>query len=165
MYPLKKYLFLAVSLLVIPSVIFSAEDKTSIQLSVVSLGYVKFSGSLVDTSHYFSEVQVRPNHSQKPGPKILLGTLGLQSNITGDCTLNFSSENNFGLRHVSSNKKLSDYFLNYRNKNITKNQNHSMSVPCNFKPENVNFYTTGQYLEEIEPGVYSDTVRVEVEIQ
>lgn len=165
MYLRKGSPLLVISLLVMTQFVSAGEDKTSIQLNVVSPGYVKFSGTVVDTSHYFSEVQVKPSSSQKPGPTISLGTLGLNSNVSGDCTLNFSTDNNFGLRHVSSNTKLSDYLLNYRNKNISGKQNKKMSVPCNYKPEKIKFNTTGQYLAEVEPGMYSDTVRVEVVTQ
>ena len=115
----KRHPLLVIALLTITQFLFGAEHKTSIQLNVVSPGSVKFSRTAVDTSHYFTEQKVKPIGAQKRGPQIGLGTLGLKSNVTGECTLNFSTKNDFRLLHTTSNKRLSNFRLNYRGKNIT----------------------------------------------
>lgn len=157
---------MAVMMLLIPtSAIVAVEDSTTIDLEYTHTEYVNLTGTAVGASKFWTVDDVQPVGNNPRGPRVLIGTLGLESNVGGDCDLDFSTQNNFRLRHIISNQRLTNYRLRYRGTNITRNRNRQMTVPCNFNPSNFQFQSTGNFRQNPQAGVYQDIITVTVTSQ
>lgn len=150
----------------------AAEDSTEIELSYTYVEYLNFIGSAAGATRYFGHDEVMPlsnkgNPANRIGQTVNLGTLGLNSNITGDCTLDFSTQNDFQLEHTTSGKVLTSYRLEYRNTEITSGSNLQILLPCSSPVSNIDFTTTGKYQNSNKPkaGVYQDIVNITVTSQ
>ena len=55
----------------------AAQDTTSIDLSLTKVDYVNFIGTADGVSKYFSVTDIEPAGNQGPGPRVTVGTLGL----------------------------------------------------------------------------------------
>ena len=161
-----------VSLVIFPALLmqlffstaFAAGESTQVQIKVEHLNYVRLTGTAVGSSRMFSIADVKPVGNNRRGPKVVIGTLGLESNQSGNCTMTFSTDNTFKLRHIVSNKRLTRYRLFYLNKRITKNKN-TRTLPCNSTNEPLYFQSVGRFRNNIEAGVYRDTVHLVVTTQ
>jgi len=137
----------------------AAGESTDILVRVIHDQYVRLTGTAVGSSRMFSVDDVKPPNGSKP--LLSLGTLGLQSNIAGNCSMDFSTANNFRLRHTVSNKKLTSYILKYRNKRITRRK-HTLTMPCNVLPTTLAFKRRGKFRNRVRSGIYSDIVTITV---
>lgn len=143
---------------------FAATESTQVQIKVEHQNYVRLIGDAVGSSRMFSVEDVKPVGNNRRGPKIALGALGLESNQSGNCTVTFNTDNTFKLLHTVSNKRLTRYRLHYLNKRITKNKN-TRTLPCNSTVQPLYVQSVGKFRNNIEAGVYSDTVHIVVTTQ
>ena len=137
---------------------YAVQRSTNINLNVTHIEILKFIGSAPNINKIFSVADIKPVGGVRP--TVTIGTLGLESNIPGNCTLTFSTFHNFRLKHTVSNKRLTGYRLEYRNKRITKKKNKVMTVPCDYAPSDLDFRTKGPFRQNVKAGFYSDTITI-----
>lgn len=142
----------------------AARESTNIEISAVFDEYVRLVGTAVGASRFFSADDVRSigKGNKAVGPSHSLGTLGLASNMVGNCTLNFTTQNNFSLLHIVNGQKLASYELNYQSTVFAAGSPSDMLLPCNTVPESLNFNTVGNFKKKPKAGVYQDIVNVVV---
>ena len=93
------------------TVAFAATDTTQIDLSVTHVPYVKLIGTAPGSSRFYGNNDI----ANWIFPSIVdLGTLGLETNVGGNCDINFSTLNNFDLLHTVSNNSLTKYKILYQ---------------------------------------------------
>ena len=158
-------ILLASLLFAFVSVTHAARESTFIELQVTYDEYVKLVGTVVGAVKTFSVDDIKPAGNRGPGPTVSVGSLGISSNLTGDCTLNFTTRNNFRLRHLVSNRRLTNYRLNFNGKRINRRRNTTMTLPCNSAPTSLDFTATGRFRRNVASGIYSDTVTIVVTTQ
>lgn len=154
-------------LLASSSAAIAATDTKTIELEVTKGQFVQLIGSAVD-----GNTKTITLNSVQAGNSTDIGTLGVNSNIaaaeneTAQCTIAFSTLNNYSLNHERSGTSLRKYQLTYQSKNISSNtdQQKEVAVNCNQVPSELKFTPTGTALldEEIQAGAYKDTVTVVV---
>ncbi len=140
----------------------AAGESTDILVRVIHDQYVRLTGTVAGSSRTFSVDDVKPPDGSRPW--VSLGSLGLESNIAGNCDIDFSTQNNFKLKHTVSNKRLTRYILKYRNKKIRKNK-HTLTMPCNALPSTLSFKRKGRFRQNVRSGIYSDVVTITVTTQ
>lgn len=145
----------------------AADDSTQIRLSYKHIEYLNFTGTAVGAAKDFSANELIPANSSgqstiSSNQSINLGTLGLNSNIPGDCTLDFSTSNNFRLVHQTLGQTLTSYQLNYRNTNISQGNSNQIVLPCTSPLSNIGFKATDAISNAPTKGVYQDIVRITV---
>ena len=141
---------------------FAATDSTEIGLQVTRVDYVILTGTAVGASRYFSVDDIKPAGRRGPGPTVTLVTLGLESNMSGNCTLDFSTQNNFRLRHIVSNKRLTRYRLEYQGTRIKANKPQIILPSCNVANSPLDFTAVGRFRRRVEAGIYRDIVTIVV---
>jgi len=158
-------------LLIIPiASSFAATDTTVIKMNTTYTPYVNFTGTAPGSSRFYSNSDivsfVTPNVAN-------LGTLGLESNVGGNCDINFSTQNNFRLLHTVSGNNLTTYTIIYQNTNFDSANNPTLTVPCTtpatsleFTPSSGSFFTNLFIgLAFIPSGIYQDTINITVTTQ
>jgi len=143
---------------------FAVDKQITLDLEVVHIEYVKLVGTVVGATRSFDVSEVMPLGNSKTGPTVSLGMLGIESNIAGNCTLDFASaDGKFRLMHTVSLKKLlTRYSLYYDGKEINS-KNTSMVLPsCDIPLSSLDFVATGNFAKKREAGFYSDTVTITV---
>ena len=155
-------------LLATGAVAFAASDTTQIDLSVTHVPYVKLIGTAPGSSRFYGNNDI----ANWIFPSIVdLGTLGLETNVGGNCDINFSTLNNFDLLHTVSNNSLTPYKILYQSQEFGPATNPTLSLPCDTVPTTIEFTPTQIVFGNlypallIEAGVYSDTVTVVVTTQ
>ncbi len=143
----------------------AAQDSTVIDLNVTFVDYVNFIGSAVGASKYYTIDEIKPVGTNRRGPSVSLGRLGIESNSVGDCDVEFSTKNNFRLRHTVSNRRLTNYRLRWKGKNITRRRNKQMTLPCNTNAQRIQFQATGNFRNNPQAGLYQDIVTITVTTQ
>ena len=103
---LKQLLLLVVAMLIVINTSFATTDETNITITSTSQPFINLAGSVVGAVRIFSADDIKPSGNGKIGPVVTLGALGLESNIAGNCSLKFSSQNTNKLRHLISNELL-----------------------------------------------------------
>ncbi len=163
----KLALTFSVSFLLLSSVLTlnAAQDSSEMNIEVTLVDYVNFIGSAVDASKFYTVDEIKPVGNNKRGPRVNIGKLGLESNSVGDCDVEFSTKNNFRLRHLVSNQKLTSYRLRWKGKNITRKRNRQRTLACNIKATNIKFQTVGNFRNNPQAGVYQDIITVTVTTQ
>ncbi len=146
----------------------AATEHTDIQVNVIHDEYVKIVGTAAGSSRMYSNNDVAnwifPN-------TVDLGTLGLESNMSGNCALSVSTQNNFKLLHTVSGQRLTRYKLIYESHDFSETNNQGITLPCNFTPTNLQFAPTelvfGNLFPSllIESGIYRDIVTFVVTTQ
>lgn len=155
---------------------YAATDETIIDLSYNYTPYVNFTGTAAGASRFYDNGQLANGFTTV---WVNLGTLGLESNVPGNCDLSFSTNNNFTLLNTSSTGgnlgggSLGAYSLRYRNQifgNAANPSNINTTLPCtslatpiDFKL-NRNFSFVG-FNQAIRAGVYQDIVNIVVTTQ
>jgi hypothetical protein len=100
-----------------------------------------------------------------------LGTLGVESNLNGNCNINFSTINNFKLLHEINGAHLTKYKLLYESEEFSEISNPTLILPCNTSPTIFQFVPTQIVWPNIFPsftmqhGIYEDTVTMVVTTQ
>ncbi len=164
---LSKMLLFTLLIVTSNSYVQAADDSTQIRLSYKHIEYLNFTGTAVGAAKDFNANELLPTNATGQATfgsnqSINLGTLGLNSNIPGDCTLDFSTTNNFRLVHQTLGQTLTSYQLNYKNTNISQGNSNQIVLPCTSPLSNIDFKATGAITEAPSKGVYQDIVRITV---
>lgn len=161
----KLSVLLSVSLLAAAFTLNAAQDTTEINVDVTFTDYVNFIGSAVGASVFYSVDEIKPVGNNRRGPRVDIGRLGLESNSVGTCEVEFSTKNNFRLRHTVSNQRLTNYRLRWEGKNITRRRNRQMTLPCNTNASRIRFQAVGNFRNNPRAGIYQDIVTITVTTQ
>jgi len=165
----KLSVILSVSFLLLSSAssLNAAQDSTDINISTSVDEYVNFIGTAAGASKYYTVDEIQPIGGSSAGPKISLGTLGLESNHPGDCDIAFSAKNNFRLRHILTNQRLAHFRLLWKGEGISGNpvRTNKLTLPCNSSLSTINFQTVAYFNPSPQAGVYQDIVTVTVTTQ
>ena len=101
---------------------------------------------------FFSVEDIKPLNGGRPW--VTIGLLGLESNITGSCTVDFSSKNRFRLRHTVTNRRLTNYILRYKGNRINR-RNSTITLPsCNESVSNLQLKRRGRFRNNVQSGIY-----------
>ena len=142
--------------------------QTEIEMSYTHTPYVKLIGTAPGSNRVFDNNDIA---NWIYPVNVDLGTMGLDSNIPGDCDVNFTTLNNFNLKHTVSGSSLTSFEVLYRSEVFGTATNETLTMPCTSVPTSIQFKATGivfgniweAYL--IQSGTYSDTVNVVVTTQ
>lgn len=144
----------------------AAEDSTDIELNVDVSEYVNIIGTVVGASKYYTADEIAPTGNNNRGDWITLGSLGFESNNTGDCDVEFSTQNNFQLRHTVTNERLTNFRLRYYGNNISRTKNQQQVYPCSVAVSGLQFQKVGAFWrEDTQDGVYQDIVTITITTQ
>jgi len=167
--PLNKLLvlFASIAALVVPHMTKADTDSTDITISHTYTPYVNLIGTAPGASRFYDNDDLVNTIIPIP---VNLGTMGLASNISGNCDLNFTTANNFKLIHTQFPDNLANYRLLYQNATFDASSNLPLSLPCNTTPTDIDFILTGAISLAGEDafllaGVYRDIVTVTVTTQ
>jgi hypothetical protein len=132
----------------------AANDSRSITLQVVAKAHIKLKGSAV--SNVLTEIKLPAIQRKEP---INLGTFGIEANTQANCSIHFSSANNYRLQHIEqSNRYLMAYKLNYNGQLI--NSPTKIIADCNTGDGSLILIPTHSVADAIPQGVYQDKLRV-----
>lgn len=147
---------------------YGATEHTDIDISVIHDEYVRIIGSAAGSSRFYSNEQI----ANWIFPNVVdLGTLGLESNLAGDCDFSISTLNNFQLLHTVNSEKLTKYKVIYASQEFSETSNPTFSLPCDSIPTPIEFSPTELVFGNLFPsllisaGTYSDTITVVVTTQ
>lgn len=162
----KYFLLSALLLTSLNSASHAATDSTVIELSHTYFPYVNFTGTAPGASRFYDNDDLAFLIFPL---SVNLGTMGLESNVGGTCDLNFTTANDFKLRHTVSNNNLGDYTIQYKGQTFSEASNPTLQLPCTSTATNLNFIINGisfagfDFL--LQAGVYQDIVTVVVTTQ
>lgn len=146
--------------------IFAETDTTAIELSHTFAPFVNFTGTAPGSSRFFDNDELVNFIFPL---SVNLGTMGLASNVGGNCDLNFTTTNNFRLLNTLSNNNLGNYSIQYEGQVFNQANNPQLELPCTSTATNLNFILNGISFSGfdffIEAGVYQDVVNVVVTTQ
>jgi len=145
--------------------LYAASEGKSVDLAVTFVNSIKLTGTVVGATRTYSSTEIRSATKKVPHPTITLGTLGIESNNPGNCTLSFSTLNGFSLIHTQQGQPLTSYELDFKAQTINP-ANLSILLPsCNTLPSPFDFRATGNIKKKVKAGVYSDIVTITVTTQ
>ena len=157
-----------VAFLILNTSVYAATDQTDIEFSYTYTPYVKLIGTAPGSSRAYGNNDI----ANWIFPSVVdIGTLGLESNVGGDCDMTFSTLNNFNLLHTVSGNSLTKYKILYESQEFGLATNPTLSIPCNTTPTTMQFTPTqivfGNLLPSllIESGIYQDVITVVVTTQ
>lgn len=150
-------------LLATSSLAIAATDTTTVQINVTKDAYVNFIGSLSTSPTVALDVNTIG------GATTTLGTLGLESNTTGTCTVSFASTNDYKLVHTVDNAlNLGVYSISYAGVTNTSgnsgNDFVSAAGGCNAVASNFDI-THPALPAVVTAGTYNDTLTMLVTTQ
>ncbi len=145
------------------TMIFAANKTTLLELEVNYTPYVKLLGSAVGITKFFSVEDIKPLSGGRPW--VTIGSLGLESNISGSCTLDFASNNGFRLRHTVSNRRLTRYILRYKGNRINRRNTTVVLPSCNQALSSLELKRRGRFRNNVQAGIYQDIVTLTVTTQ
>ncbi len=158
--------FALVSSIVFTNFVDADTDSTDITISHTYIPYVNFIGTAPGASRFYDNDDIVNFIFPIT---VNLGTMGLESNVSGDCDLDFTTANDFSLRHTLSNQNLANYEVLYEGQSFSQNNNQTLSIPCNSTPTDIDFRILGLSLAGfdflIPSGIYQDVVTVTVTTQ
>ena len=156
-----KNLLASAVLLATSSIAFAASDSTEIEINVTKDAYVNFVGTLAGNV-------VKPlTLAEVDNTTTTLGTLGIESNTTGTCTVAFSSLNDYKLIHTTDAAlNLGDYSISYAgvSNSAASSGNDYVAANCNEAPSNFDM-TSPALPPVVIAGTYSDTITMTVTTQ
>lgn len=144
----------------------AASDTTVIDISHTYTPYVNFTGTAPGASRFYDNDDlvnfIFPLN-------VVLGTMGLESNVGGDCDLEFSTLNNFELKHTVIPTTGGDYTINYQGQTFGSANNPILTMPCTTTPTEISFILNNLTIigfdNAIPSGVFQDIVTVVVTTQ
>ncbi len=146
----------------------AGSDHTVIDLEVTHTPYVNFTGTAPGSTRTYDNNDI----ANWIYPVVTdIGTLGLESNIPGNCDISFSTINNFDLLHTGSGSSLIRYKILYLSQEFGQASNTPVTTLCNSIPTALQFKATGYYLGGIwggvfmQSGIYQDIITVTVVTQ
>ncbi len=149
---------------------FAATDTTVINMSSTYTPYVNFTGTAPGSSRFYSNTDI----VNWVTPSVVsLGTLGLESNVGGNCDISFSTQNNFKLLHTISSSNLTEFKIIYQNTDFDSASSPTLTIPCTtpatpleFTPSSGSFFTNLLIgFSFIPSGIYQDIVNITVTTQ
>ena len=151
------------------SLAYAADSKqVDIELQITHTPYVHFTGTAPGSHRMYDNNDI----ANWIYPTLVnIGTLGLESNMTGNCDISFSTVNNFDLLHTASSRSLTQYEIFYQSHVFGRTNNTLLTTLCNTAPTALEFKATGivigNFWEEvlIQSGVYRDIITVTVVTQ
>lgn len=163
--PIHLALLLVYSIL-LPNIAYSASDDSVIELSHTYEPYVNFTGTAPGASRFYDNDDlvnfVFPL-------TVVLGTMGLESNVGGNCDLDFTTLNNFELQHTVIPTTGGEYTINYQGETFTAGDNPTLTIPCTTSPTDISFILNNLTIigfdNFIPSGVFKDIVTVVVTTQ
>ncbi len=161
--------FITSCLLLMPNAIsFAATDTAVISMSTTYTPYVSFTGTAPNSNNAYGNNDI----ANWIFPSIVdLGTLGLESNMGGNCDINFSTQNNFDLLHTVSGNSLTKYKVIYQSLEFNDTTNPTLTTPCTTLPTTMEFSPTQIVWGNLSPttwiesGFYQDVVQITVTTQ
>ena len=165
-----KIFFTTVSLLLfgLSNLAFSATKQAEIDVQVTHTPYVNFTGTAPGSTRTYDNDDI----SNWIFPiDVDIGTLGLESNISGNCSINFSTLNNFDLLHNNTTSSLIRYKILYRSLEFGRANNPPLTMLCNTNPSLLQFKADGFYFGSflggafMQSGLYSDIITITVVTQ
>jgi len=146
----------------------TATKQTEIEFNFKHTPFVKFIGTAPGSNRMYDNNDI----ANWIYPRMVeLGTLGLASNILGDCDINFSTGNNFDLLHTVSGNSLTQYKIYFQSEVFASVVNPTLTIPCNTLPTSIQFKPSGIVFGNIwesvliQSGIYRDVVNVVVTTQ
>jgi len=144
----------------------AATDETVIDISHTYTPYVNFTGTAPGASRFYDNDDLVNFIFPLT---VVLGTMGLESNVGGNCDLEFSTLNNFELQHTIIPTTGGDYTINYQGETFTDGNNPTLTIPCTTAPTEISFrlnnLTIIGFDNSIPSGVFKDIVTVIVTTQ
>lgn len=145
---------------------FAANDSAVIDLSHTCTPFVKFTGTAPGASRFYDNDDlvnfIFPI-------TVVLGTMGLESNVGGDCDLEFSTQNNFELQHTVIPTTGGRYTINYQGESFTQGNNPVLTRPCTIVATEISFMLNNNTLigfdNRIPGGIFQDIINVIVTTQ
>ena len=128
----------------------AASDSSIIDIQVKHIEFVRLIGSAAGISKTIDLDDIRF------GSSVNIGSLGLQSTIAGDCSVDFVSLNGYSLKYSQGNQRLTDYQLDYMGNTITSDI--TLVLPCNTVTTALDFQAIGKFKKKAKAGLYSDTI-------
>jgi hypothetical protein len=142
---------------------YAANDSAIVKLEVTHDSYVNLLGTAVGASKSFTVDEIRPSLNDRPA--MLLGTLGVESNALGSCTLSFSTQNAFKLKHTISDQLLTNYLIIYKGNKIDEITPTVIFPSCNVSLTKLKFRRRATFNANPEAGTYRDVVSITVTTQ
>ena len=93
--------------------------------------------------------------------------MGLESNSVGDCDIEFTAKNDFRLRHVDTNVRLTAFRLRWKGEVMSGNpvRTNKFTTGCNSVATNLSFQAVARFNSNPQAGIYQDIVTVTVTTQ
>jgi len=143
---------------VMVGVVDAATHSSILDIQVKHIEFVRLIGSAAGIDKVIVVDDIRS------GSVVNIGTLGLESSISGSCSLDFKSLNSFSLEYSQKGKQsLADYQLEYDGKIITSDI--TLVMPCKTLATALDFKATSNVKKNPRPGFYSDTITLTVTTQ
>ena len=163
--PLHKVIF-SLAILLNSTFSHAATDNTVIDFSHTYTPYVNLVGTAPGAERFYDNDDLVNFIFPL---SVNLGTMGLQSNIGGDCDLEFSTLNNFELKHTVIPTTGGEYTINYQGQSFNANSNPILTIPCTTAPTDINFILNNLTIigfdNFIPSGLFQDIVTVVVTTQ
>jgi hypothetical protein len=148
----------SLTLFLLVSGVYATSNISDIQLSFVKGNYLVLTGTAVGSVHNFSFDEIENN-------TVSLGTLGLSSSSSANCTVKFSSVNGYKLRHTVSNNVLTNYTVKYKNTDFSNPWwTPTLYTSCNTADSIVEM-TVSSLPSSSESGIYRDIITVTIATQ
>ena len=145
---------------------FADTDFTQIDISHTYTPYVNFTGTAPGASRFYDNDDLVNFIFPL---SVNLGTMGLESNIGGDCDLVFSTLNNFELKHTVIPTTGGGYTINYQGQSFTQGNNPTLTIPCTTAATDIDFILNNNTIlgfdNFIPSGVFRDVITIEVTTQ
>jgi hypothetical protein len=139
----------------------AATDTTTVEINVTKDAYVNFVGSLSTSPSVSLDIITMG------GATTTLGTLGIESNTVGTCTVTFASANDYKLVHtVNGALDLGDYTISYAgvSNSAASSGNDYVATTCNEVASDMTIAHPA-LPAVVTAGTYNDTVTMVVTTQ
>lgn len=145
---------------------YAANDSAVIDISHTYTPYVNFTGTAPGASKFYDNDDLVNFIFPLT---VNLGTMGLESNVGGNCDLNFTTQNNFALEHTIIPTTGGDYTINYQGQSFSSANNPTLTTPCTTAATDIDFILNNNTIigfdNFIPSGVFQDIVNVVVTTQ
>ena len=151
-----KSLIASAVLLATSTIAFAATDSTTVQINVTENAFVTLIGTALNSTTALVAADM-------DGTAKGLGTLGFNSNVTGTCSVDFASTNNYSLNHTVSGAFIATYGVTYNGSTVSDNAANTVTQDCltaGLTPLTMASITNTTL--PIASGTYADTVTITV---
>lgn len=152
-----KPLIASAVLLLTSSIAFAATDSTNIEINVTNDAFVNLVGTAVGSTNSFLTADI-------DNATVSLGTLGLDSNSTGNCDITFSSANGYDLNHSVTAATLVGYAVSYQGVSNSGVASNTVTTACTTAASSLDLVSPAMPAT-IPAGTYTDTLTVTVVTQ